>query len=94
MNKNKKSNIPVILALTILGALPLPTAAQAPPRNHDISSIWSSQNRALYDLEVLTSQAFDGLAPLRSNRFTIGAIDPWSQDILTCEPQRSIEIDP
>jgi hypothetical protein len=26
------------------------------------------------------------LAPVRLNRLTIRATDPWSQDILTCEP--------
>ena len=91
---NEKFKVPIILAFTVMGALPLPAAAQAPPRNHVISRIWSSQNGALYDLEVLTSQAFDELAPLRSKRLTIGATDPWSREILTCEPQRPISIDP
>jgi hypothetical protein len=90
----KTFNVPVRWAFTVMGALPLPAAAQAPPRNHDTSAIWSSQNGALYDLDVLTSRAFDEWAPLRSGRLSIGATDPWAQDILICEPQRSISIDP
>lgn len=91
---NKKFNLPVALAVMVLGALPLPAAAQAPPRNHDMSSIWSSHAGALYELDVLTSRAFDELVPLRSSSLIIGASDPWSQDILTCEPQRSVSIVP
>ena len=90
----KKFNVPVALVVTLMGALPFSAAAQAPPRNHDLSSIWSSHNRALYDLDVLTSHASDELVLLRSSSLIIEASDPWSQDILTCEPQRSIPIDP
>jgi len=91
---NKKFNIPAVLALTVIGSLPLPATAQAPPRNHEISSIWSSQNRALYDVDLLLSPALDELAPLRSSGPINWASAPWSTDILTCEPQRSISIDP
>jgi hypothetical protein len=90
----KKFNVPVALVVMLTGALPFSAAAQAPPRNHDLSSIWSSHNRALYDLDVLTSRAFDESVPLRSSSLIIETSDPWSQDILTCEPQRSISINP
>jgi hypothetical protein len=91
---SRKFNVPVASAFTLMGALPLPAAAQAPPRDHDISGVWSSQNEALYDLDVLKPRAFGELFPLRSISLTVGAPDPWSQDILTCEPQRSVSIDP
>jgi hypothetical protein len=90
---NKKFNLPVASAFTVLGALPLPASAQAPPRNHDMSIIWSSHNGALYELDVLTSRAFDELVPLRSSSLITGASAPWFQDVLTCEPQRSISTD-
>jgi hypothetical protein len=90
---NKNSSVPVTLAFTVMGSLPLPAAAQAPPRNHDISSIWSSQNGTLYDLDVLTSRASDEFAPLRPASPSNGVPAPWSRDILTCEPQRSSSID-
>ena len=91
---NRKFNLPVALAVTVLGAPALPAAAQAPPRSHDISRIWSSQNGSLHELDVLTSRAFDELVPLPSSSLAIGALAPWSQGILTCEPQRSIAINP
>jgi hypothetical protein len=91
---SRKFNLPVALAFAVMGALPWPAAAQAPPRNDDTSSIWSSQHRALHELDLLTSRAFDELLPLRSSRLAIGELAPWSLDILTCEPQRSIAIDP
>ena len=43
---------------------------------------------------LLTFRAFDELLPLRSSSPAIGTPTPWPQDILTCEPQRSIAIDP
>jgi hypothetical protein len=91
---NSKFNLPVALAFTVLGALPWPAAAQAPPRNHDTSSFWSSQDRSLHEIDLLTSRAFDELLPLRSSSPSIGTPTPWSQDSLTCEPQRSMAIDP
>jgi hypothetical protein len=91
---NRKFNLPVALVFTVLGALSWPAGAQAPPRNDDTSSIWSSQDRSLHELDLLTSRAFDELLPLRSSSLAIGVLAPWSQDILTCEPQRSIVIDP
>jgi hypothetical protein len=91
---NRKFNLPAAFAVTALGALPWPAAAQAPPRNNDTSSIWSSQDRSLYELDLLTPRAFDELLPLRSSTLAIGALAPWSLDILTCEPQRLIAIDP
>jgi len=91
---NRNFNLPVALALTLLGALSWPAAAQAPPRNHDMSIIWSSPNGSLHELDVLMSRAFDELVPLRSSSLAIGAPVPWSQDTLTCEPQRSIAIVP
>jgi hypothetical protein len=90
----KKFNLSAALAFVVLGALSLIASAQAPPRNDDMSSIWSSHNGALYDLDLLESRAFDELVPLRSSSLPIEAPNPWSQDILTCEPQRSISIDP
>jgi hypothetical protein len=91
---NRKFNLPVAMAVTVLGALPWPASAQAPPRNGDISSVWSSQNRSLHDVDLLTPRAFDELLSLPSVGLAIGATAPWGPDILTCEPQRSIEIDP
>ena len=91
---NKKFNVPAILVLAVVGALPLPAAAQAPPRNHEISSIWSSENGALYDVDLLLSRAVGELAPLRSSSHIDWAPAPWSKDILTCEPQRPILLDP
>src|SRR5690242_15414910 len=58
---NRKFNLPVALAFTVLGALPWPAAAQAPPRNHDTSSIWSSQDRSLHEIDLLTPRAFGEL---------------------------------
>ena len=91
---NRKFNLPVALAVTALSALPWPAAAQAPPRNGDISSVWSSQNRSLRELDLLASRAFDALLPLRSIGLAIEPTVPRAQDILTCEPQRSISIVP
>jgi hypothetical protein len=90
----KKLNVRVSSAFTLMGALLSSAAAQPPPRNHHMSSIWSSQNGTLYDLDVLKSRAADELVPLRSSSLAIGGPAPWSQDILTCEPQRSISLDP
>jgi hypothetical protein len=91
---NRKFSLPVALAVTALGALPWPAAAQAPPRNDDTSSVWSSKDGSLHELDLLTSRAFDELLPLRSSSLAIETLAPWSLDILTCEPQRSIAIDP
>jgi len=90
---NKNCRVLFTLAFMAICALPLTAAAQAPPRNHDISSIWSSQNGTLYDLDVLTSRASDEFAPLRPASPSNGVPAPWSRDILTCEPQRSSSID-
>jgi len=90
---NQRFKFPAILVLTIVGVSPLPTAAQAPPRSHEISTIWSSENGALYEVDLLPSRAFDELAPLRSSGSIDRASAPWSRDILTCEPQRSISVD-
>ena len=91
---NRKFNHPVALAFTVLGALPSPAGAQAPPRSDDISSVWSSQDGSLHELDLLTSRAFDELLPLRSIGLAIGAPAPWAPNILICEPQISIAIDP
>ena len=91
---NTKMNFPVALAFSVLSALPWPAAAQAPPRNHEISSIWSSESRSLHELDLLTSRALDELVPFRSSRLIIGVRARWPQDTLTCEPQRWIAIDP
>jgi len=90
----RKFNLSVAFAVTALGALPWPAAAQAPPRDNYKSSIWSSQDESLYELDLLTSRAFDELLPVRSNSLEIEALAPWSLDILTCEPQSLIAIDP
>jgi len=88
------NSISAAFAVTALGALPWPAAAQAPPRDNYKSSIWSSQDESLYELDLLTSRAFDELLPVRSNSLEIEALAPWSLDILTCEPQSLIAIDP
>ena len=91
---NKNCRVLVTLAFMAICALPLTAAAQAPPRNRDVSRIWSSQHQALYDLDVLRSWAFDEFAPLRPISPINGVRAPWSEDTLNCEPQRSISIDP
>src|SRR5689334_8008933 len=63
----RKFNLSVAFAVTALGALPWPAAAQAPPRDNYKSSIWSSQDESLYELDLLTSRAFDKLLPVRSS---------------------------
>jgi hypothetical protein len=90
----EKFNALIASTFTVLGALSLTASAQAPLRNDDLSSIWSSDNGALYDLDVLKSRVVDELLPLWSSTLTIEAPGPWSQDILTCEPQRSGSIHP
>jgi hypothetical protein len=86
---HKNSNVSVALAFACLGALALSASAQAPPRDHDGLSFWSSQAGELYEGDASTARPFDELTIRRANIPLIRDYVASSQQILICEPQGS-----